>query len=74
MASDDGRDTAGGDWKILAHLSRQDVKPGGGIRAEDRQAIKTAELARFELYDLRQDVAQENDRSEQEPERLKEMA
>jgi arylsulfatase A len=61
-----------GDWKILATLDKP-VPRGGDITAEDQQAIKTAELARFELYNLRQDVGEKNDLSSKEPEKFREL-
>ena len=63
-----------GDWKILAHLSGPRVQPGGSIKSEDQRALKTADLDRFELYDLREDVTETNDRSAHEPARLHELS
>jgi arylsulfatase A len=63
-----------GDWKILAELTGPDLKPGGGIKAEDQQALKSADLARFELYNLEADVAETTDLAEKEPERLAQMS
>jgi hypothetical protein len=36
--------------------------------------LKTAELAQFELYNLREDIGETRDRAAEEPKRLKEMA
>ncbi|HUG93932.1 MAG TPA: sulfatase-like hydrolase/transferase [Planctomycetaceae bacterium] len=63
-----------GDWKILATLSGPELKPGGDIRAEDQQAIKSAELQSFELYNLREDVGETTDLARREPARLKRMS
>jgi arylsulfatase A len=63
-----------GDWKILATLTGPQQRPGGGIEAAAQQALKTAELDRFELYNLKDDVAETTDLAEKEPERLAQMA
>jgi arylsulfatase A len=63
-----------GDWKILATLSEPDLKPGADITDEVQQSIKRAELASFELYNLRNDVGETTDLAEKEPKRLEAMA
>ena len=63
-----------GDWKLLAHLSGTDVPPRGSIKEEVQQALKTAELSTMELYNLRRDIGETDDRSSREPERLRGMA
>jgi arylsulfatase A len=63
-----------GDWKILAHLSGPQLKPGADITAETQGSIKRAEIAGFELYNLRNDIAESTDLAEQAPERLESMA
>jgi len=60
-----------GDWKVLARLTGPVTLPGGGIRATDQKALKTAELTGFELYNLRDDVGEKRDLAAKEPERLK---
>ena len=60
-----------GDWKILARLTGPETKPGGGIRAADQKALKTAELTGFELYNLRDDIGEKKDLAASEPARLK---
>jgi len=62
-----------GDWKILAELTGVDLKPTGGITAESQRAIKTAELGRAELHNLKQDIGETKDLAEEQPERLKKM-
>src|SRR5690606_33072175 len=47
-----------GDWKILATLTGKDLRPSGDITDENTEAIKTAQLERFELYNLREDVGE----------------
>lgn len=63
-----------GDWKLLAHLDAPEPKRGADILAEEQRAIKTAELASFELYNLRADVGEKTDLAAREPERVRELA
>ncbi len=63
-----------GDWKILATLTGKNLQPGGDITDENTEAIKTAQLDRFELYNLRDDTGETTDLSAREPQRLKAMA
>ena len=63
-----------GDWKILASLTEPDWKPGADITDEMQQSIKRAELATFELYNLREDIAETTDLAEKETERLAAMS
>ena len=63
-----------GHWKILAHLTGPEIRPFGDIRAVDMQNIKTAELSRFELYNLSQDIAESTDLDQKQPDRLNDMS
>jgi arylsulfatase A len=63
-----------GDWKILAELTGRQIPIGADITAENQRAIKSAELGRLELYNLREDIGETRDRAADEPARLKEMA
>jgi arylsulfatase A len=63
-----------GDWKILATLTGPELKPGADLVEEEMKAIKTAELATFELYNLAEDVGEKTDLAGREPKRLKEMS
>jgi arylsulfatase A len=63
-----------GDWKLLAHLSGPETKPYGDIRPEDQAGIKSAELASFELYNLREDVGETTDLAGREAAHLNDMA
>ncbi len=63
-----------GDWKILATLTGETIKPYGDIRVHDQQNLRTAELDSFELYNLNADIAEATERSQQEPQRLKAMS
>jgi arylsulfatase A len=63
-----------GDWKILAHLTGPELKPGGDILETDQNTIKTAELAAFELYNLRDDTGETRDLAKTQPRRLQQMS
>lgn len=62
-----------GDWKLLATLDRQ-TKAAGDITEEDNHALKTAELAEFELYNLKDDIGETTDLAQREPEKLAELS
>ena len=49
-----------GRWKIVATLTPPVIKPYGDLRQGDQLAIKSAELDRFEIYDLEMDLAERN--------------
>ena len=61
-----------GDWMILGELKGQ---PSGSHRmiADDMEFIKNTKLTKFELYNLREDIGQQNDLAEVEPQRLQAM-
>ena len=63
-----------GDWKILAHLDQPDLKVTADIVAEEMRMLKTAKLASFELYNLKDDIGETTDLSPREPERLEQLA
>jgi len=67
-----------GDWKIVAHWDAPHIvksggKFGGNVNAETQKLIKTAQLVKFELYNIAEDIGEKNDLSKQEPERLERM-
>lgn len=62
-----------GDWKIVGRLSRRSADRSGITEAGNR-ILKTAELAGFELYNLRADPGETADLSGKEPGRLSEMS
>jgi arylsulfatase A len=62
-----------GDWKLLAGLNLPDFPPGADITDEQMQALKTAELQDFELYNLADDMGETTELSEQEPARLERL-
>ena len=64
-----------GDWKVLgipAHPCPREA--GGFIGKEDLEYIFRAELAQFELYNLRADPGEKQDLAAREPARLQAMA
>jgi len=63
-----------GDWKLLATLDIPDLKPSADLLPEEMRAIKTAELATFELYNLKTDVGESRDLANSEPERLAQLS
>ena len=62
-----------GDWKLLAHLSDPQIKPFGDIRPEDQKAIKSQQITKFELYNLKDDIGEARDRAADLPERTSQM-
>ena len=59
-----------GDWAIVGFLDSSMPEPGFTLRARDMAALKTTALARFELYDLSDDLAQRHDVAAAHPEVL----
>jgi len=62
-----------GPWKILASLTGPELKPGADIEPGEMEAIKHAELAQFELYNLRDDPGETNNLAEKYPDRLHQL-
>ncbi len=56
-----------GDWKLVAHLTEPGPNIGADITAEEIQQIKTAELTNFELYNLKNDIAESKDLKSERP-------
>lgn len=64
-----------GDWKILGFSGRDDGRrAGGGFRPEDFSRIKDTTLAKYELYNLRDDPREQRDLSSAEPSLLRDLA
>ncbi|MDX1947311.1 MAG: sulfatase-like hydrolase/transferase [Pirellulaceae bacterium] len=63
-----------GDWMILGHWDGPQLGPGGSVHAGDCEAIKTAKLTKFELYNLKKDIGETTELAKQEPGKLKELA
>jgi arylsulfatase A len=62
-----------GDYMILGHWDGPELGPGGSVHHGDCEAIKQAQLVRFELYNLAADEAEAADLAEKEPEKLREL-
>jgi arylsulfatase A len=62
-----------GDWKILARLDRP-IATRTDITEESNHALRSAELAGFELYNLRRDPSETTDLAQREPQRLAELS
>jgi len=64
-----------GDWKLVAGWDQSpDLPTGGSLRPGIVEALKDSDLKFFELYNLREDIAEQHNLAEFEPERLKRMA
>ena len=62
-----------GDWMILGHRAAGPETPGRNVDPASMAVIAAEELAGFELYNLKSDLAQQHDLADQEPQRLQEM-
>jgi arylsulfatase A len=62
-----------GDWKILATLDKNPLRPSNDITEADERDFKTAELAEFSLYNLRRDIGETTNLAAQEPAKLAEL-
>ena len=63
-----------GDYMILGHWDGPQLPPGSGVHKGDSEAIKSAKLTKFELYNLKNDPAETTDLAEKEPTRLKKLS
>jgi hypothetical protein len=62
-----------GDYVLIAHSDDEARKKSHRITASDMPLIKSTELVSFELYNVREDLAQEHDLSHKEPQRLESL-
>ena len=62
-----------GDWIILGYLDDPIAKHTHSLTAPDMPMIKAAPLHQFELYNLAEDLAQQNNLATMRPERLERM-
>ncbi len=63
-----------GDWKLVAGWDGAGELPtGGSLQPGIVEALKASELVEFELYNLRDDIGETRDLSEEEPERAARM-
>ncbi len=63
-----------GDYMILGHWDGPQLGPGGSVHKGDSEAIKSAKLVKFELYNLKTDLGETTNLAEQEPAKLKELS
>jgi arylsulfatase A len=56
-----------GDWKLSAELNAGAVRERAGINRLDQQTLKTAELGKMELYNLKADIGETVDLKIDEP-------
>jgi arylsulfatase A len=63
-----------GDWMVLGHWDGPQLPPGASVHRGDCETIKAARLVKFELYNLKDDLAQTTDLAEREPARLRELS
>ena len=62
------------DWKILAEITEHKSPPGADIRQDTSHYIKTAKIVGFNLYNLRNDIGENSDVSDQYAQRYQEMS
>jgi arylsulfatase A len=62
-----------GDWKILGTLDKLPAARNTDITEESERDFKTAEMVKFELYNLREDIGETTDLSSREAERFARM-
>ena len=63
-----------GNWKILARLTGPNLGPGADLIDADMQAIKSAEIRAFELYNLANDIGETKDLAAAESDRVRSMS
>lgn len=63
-----------GDWMLLAEVDAPPTSPGSGFNASRMPLILDVKPTRFELYRLRNDIAQAAECASEHPERVEEMA
>jgi arylsulfatase A len=63
-----------GDWMVLGHWDGPHLGPGGSVQQGDVDLIKKHNLAKFELYNVREDPSQSHDLANSEPQLLQRMA
>jgi arylsulfatase A len=63
-----------GDYAILGKWDGPQLGPGGSVHHGDCEAIKSAKLVSFELYNLKSDLGQQTDLAATEPDKLKELS
>ena len=62
-----------GNWKLLATVTGEEIKPYSDILEKNQQLLKSAELDQFELYNLKKDPNETQDLASKKKARLEEM-
>ena len=62
-----------GNWKLLATVTGEAIKPYGDILEKNQQILKSAELDQFELYNLKKDPNETQDLASKKAAKLEEM-
>jgi arylsulfatase A len=63
-----------GDWMVVGQWGGPATPIGNNVNPDSMRAIKSSKLTKFELYNLRDDIAEKSDLTEREPDRLRELA
>lgn len=63
-----------GDWMILGHREGPNRGHGRNVNPMTMKRIKSEKLAKFELYDLKSDLKQQQNLAKKHPEKLKELS
>jgi len=63
-----------GDWMLIGYLEKPKYKFTHPVRSADISYIKKSKITRFELFNVRKDIGQTLDLSEQEPGRQEQMS
>ena len=63
-----------GNWKLLATVTGEAIKPYSDILEKNQQILKSAELDQFELYNLKKDPNETRDLSSKKTAKLEEMS
>ena len=61
-----------GDYMILGSWEQEQL-PSGTVQKGDMEILKGRKLVSFELYNLKDDIAEQHNLAEKEPQRLAEM-
>lgn len=56
-----------GDWMLIGYLEKPDYRFSHPLRPQDIPYLKQAQIVRYELYNLREDIAETRDISELHP-------
>jgi arylsulfatase A len=62
-----------GDWMLIGYLEKPNYEFTHPLRPPDITYIKNSKIVRFALFNIREDIGQKRDISQQQPERLRQM-